>query len=196
MNYQYFDYKKERHIYTNLKGKVQIYNTAICLEAINVLNQKGYTLNENIYRKSFANVKHLGRFEILRESPIVIYDGAHNEPSIKNFARNINQYYSQKEKVYILAILKKKDYETIIKILAKDQRAYFYMTSGNIDGMYATKEELYQIGRQYIDKNRVKKMDLKEAVVDAVENHPNSVIGITGSFYIYQDIITMKLFKN
>ena len=196
MNYQYFDYKKERHICTNLKGKVQIYNTAICLEAINVLNQKGYTLNENIYRKSFANVKHLGRFEILHESPIVIYDGAHNEPSIKNFARNINQYYSQKEKVYILAILKKKDYETIIKILAKDQRAYFYMTSGNIDGMYATKEELYQIGRQYIDKNRVKKMDLKEAVVDAVENHPNSVIGITGSFYIYQDIITMQVFKN
>ena len=80
--------------------------------------------------------------------------------------------------------------------MAKDQQAYFYMTSGNIDGMYTTKEELYQIGRQYIDKNRVKKMDLKEAVVDAVENHPNSVIGITGSFYIYQDIITMQVFKN
>lgn len=188
-NYQYFDYKNQQQICTNLKGKIQIYNTAICIEAIHILQQKGYLLQENIWRKSLASVKHLGRFEVLSEYPTIIYDGAHNEPSIQNFFNNMNQYYANQEKVYILAILKKKDYKKMIQILAKDQKAYFYMTSGNIDGMYATKEELYQIGCQYIAKHRIQKMNLQEAIIDATQNYADKVIGITGSFYIYPDVI-------
>ena len=113
--YQKFDYKEFKNIEINLKGISQIYNACIALETVKVLKEK-YNIKEEIIRKSLKNVIHRGRFEKINNNPTVIYEGAHNEPAIKNFINSVDMYYKNNKKVYIISILKSKDYKTILKL--------------------------------------------------------------------------------
>lgn len=184
--YQYFDYNNYLQIAINLKGKVQIYNAAICIKAIELLNKKGYKITEEAIRYGLKNTVHLGRFELLNKNPDIIYDGAHNTPAIENFIKNMEQYYKEKEKIYIVAILKKKDYSKILKILSQDTKATIYVTSGNDENLYCTKETLYEEAKKYT--NKVKKMELEQAICEVTKENPNKVIAIIGTFYIYGNV--------
>ena len=184
--YQYFDYDNYSKIAINLKGKVQIYNAAICIKAVQILNKKGYKVTEESIKYGLANTVHLGRFETLLEKPTIIYDGAHNTPAIENFIKNMEQYYLEKEKIYIVSILKKKDYSKILKLLSKDEKSTIYVTSGNDKNLYCPKEILYEEAKKYT-KN-VKKMELEKAFYETIKQNSSKVTAIIGTFYIYGDI--------
>ena len=53
--------------------------------------------------------------EKLCDDPIIIFDGAHNEPAIHNLLDMVNMYYKQKKRVYIISILARKDYQKRLK---------------------------------------------------------------------------------
>ena len=184
--YQYFDYDNYSKIKINLKGKIQIYNAAICIKAVQILNKKGYKVSEGSIKYGLANTVHLGRFETLLEKPTIIYDGAHNTPAIENFIKNMEQYYLEKEKIYIVSILKKKDYSKILKLLSKDEKNTIYVTSGNDEKLYCLKETLYEEAKKYT-KN-VKKMELEQAIYEAIKENSNKITAIIGTFYIYGDV--------
>ncbi len=184
--YQYFDYDNYSKIEINLKGKIQIYNAAICIKAVQILNKKGYKVTEESIKYGLANTVHLGRFETLLEKPTIIYDGAHNTPAIENFIKNMEQYYLEKEKIYIVSILKKKDYSKILKLLSKDEKNTIYVTSGNDEKLYCLKETLYEEAKKYT-KN-VKKMELEQAIYEAIKENSNKITAIIGTFYIYGDV--------
>ena len=93
-NMQYFDYGNLKHIAVNLKGAKQIQNASICLETINILNNLGYTITEESIRKGLSTVVHKARMEVLSKDPLIIYDGAHNEPAIENLKETVKMYYS------------------------------------------------------------------------------------------------------
>ena len=110
-NFQYFDYKDMKDLSINLKGKMQIRNASICLEAINILKQYGYKIETQNIEKGLTTVVHKGRMEQLHNNPKIIYDGAHNEPAIENLLDMVNMYYPKLKRVYIISILKRKDYK-------------------------------------------------------------------------------------
>jgi len=186
---KYFNYEKYKNIIINLKGKVQIYNAAICIKALELLREKGYIISEENIRKGLNTIRNLARFEVIYKNPTIIYDGAHNLPAIENFIKNMKKYYQNKEKVYIISVLKKKDYNMMIKCLSQDKNAILFLTDGNNKTLYASKEELYKTAISYMNKEKVYKMDLKTAIQIAIDKYPNRVIGIIGSFYIYGDSI-------
>ena len=127
--YQKMDYKSYKNIYINLKGKCQIYNAALSLECINVLKEKGYNIKEEDIKQGLKTVVHKARFETLSQSPEVIFDGGHNENAIKNFKEMIKQYYPNDKKIYIISILKSKDYRTVVKLLTEDKNGIFIFTN-------------------------------------------------------------------
>ena len=55
--------------------------------------------------------------------------GGHNENAIKNLKQMIEQYYPNQRKIYIISILKSKDYKTVIKLLTEDKTGIFIFTS-------------------------------------------------------------------
>lgn len=126
--FQKIDYKNYKEILINLKGKCQIYNASIALECMSVLNSKGYNIKEEAIRIGLKTVIHKARFEKINNNPEVIFDGGHNENAIKNLKKMINQYYSNDKKIYIISILKSKDYKTIIKLLTEEKDSIFIFT--------------------------------------------------------------------
>lgn len=187
VEYQKFDYKEFKNIEINLKGISQIYNACIALETVNVLKEK-YNIKEEIIRKSLKNVIHRGRFEKINNNPTVIYEGAHNEPAIKNFINSVDMYYKNNKKVYIISILKSKDYKTILKLLVKNDENIYIFTCGNNKERYNDAEILKDEAQKSGAKNLFT-MELEEAIKMSLEKYKDYIIFAVGSFYVYGDVI-------
>lgn len=190
IDFQKFNYKEYKNVEINLKGKKQIYNASVCLECMDILKNKGYDVSDIAVREGLKTVIHKARFEILNESPTIIFDGGHNENAIINLKETINQYYKNENKVFIISILKTKDYRTILKLLLDDKDAIYIFTSGNDKDRFFSKEELYYEAIKYINNDNTLIMrELNEAIDLAAKEHKNRVIFIIGSFYVYKTVI-------
>lgn len=185
--FQEFDYKDYKNVKVRLKGKTQIYNASICLEAVNILKEN-YKLPEEKVKEGLESVIHRGRFETICNNPTIIYDGGHNELAIKNFINSVSMYYKESKKVYIISLLKSKDYKTILKLLVQENDGTYIFTTGNSEERYWNKEILKEEALKLGAKNVIS-MNLEVAMKKSFKEYENCTIFIIGSFYIYGDVI-------
>ncbi len=189
-NFQYFDYSDMKKIALNLKGKNQIKNACLCLECTKILNQLGFQISEINIKNALANVIHKGRMEILHKNPLIIFDGAHNPAAIKNLLTNIDMYYKNFKRQYVISILRRKNYEAMLKILLSDQSATFILTNGNNEKIYTPAQKLFSAAQKYKSENQlvcIKKLD--DAINSITQNKNDSINFIIGSFYVYESVI-------
>lgn len=185
-----FDYKGYKDIKLNLKGEKQFENAVLCLETIEIIKKQGYEISNQAIKEGLATVIHRARFETLQENPKIIYDGGHNEEAILNFTNTVNRYYLKEEKIYIVSILKTKDYKAVLKQLLKDKTASFIFTTGNDETRYVSSEELYHTAKQINKQVNADQKSLTDAV-SYVKTQKGKIIFIVGSFYIYEDVIKL-----
>lgn len=183
-----FDYKQNKNIKLNLKGDKQFENASLCLETINILKQKGFNISEKAIKEGLMTVIHKARFETINKEPKIIYDGGHNEEAILNFINTVNTYYKKEEKIYIISILKSKDYKTVLKYLLKDENSTFIFTSGNSEERYVSSIELYETAKKITNSEKLYKKTLEDAILYA-QGQVENVSFVVGSFYIYGDVI-------
>ena len=193
-NFQYFDYKNFKNIIINLKGKVQVQNACLCIEVFEILNTLGYNINLENIKNGLKTVIHKGRMEQLNDKPLIIFDGAHNEPAIKNLQDMIKMYYKKMKRVYIISILKRKDYNKMLKLISKGKEAIFILTSGNNTDNYASSDELYECMKQFTETDKIYKKRLDDAIEDAKNANLDTVNFIIGSFYTYGTVT--EILKN
>lgn len=187
-NYQYFTYKGI-DLCLNLKGKAQIKNASISIEVMNIIREYGYKIDTNNILLGLKTVIHKGRMEKLCDNPIVIFDGAHNEPAVKNLLESVKMYYPHQKKAYVISILKTKDYKKMLELLSKDDDAIFILTSGNDDNRYTSKEELYNYIKNLISTDKIYKEDLKIAIENIMKADNKIITFCVGSFYVYETVI-------
>ncbi len=189
--FQQFDYKNNKKIQINLKGKKQIKNAITVLEAVEVLKKKNFIIKDENVKDALKTIVHKARFEEIYSNPTIIFDGGHNEEAIKNLKETIKEHYEKDKKIYIISILKTKDYKTIIKELIQDKDASFIFTSGtkvqDEVKCYVKKEELYKEALKY-RKEKIY-MDTLENAIKNCKKEKNAKIFIIGSFYTYQEVI-------
>lgn len=111
---QKLSYKKYKQIEVPLLGSYQIENAALALEALEVLQNNGCRLKEEKIRKGFMESVWPARFEILSKKPYVIADGAHNEDAVKKLMETMRFYFTNHRIIYIIGVLKDKDYVPMI----------------------------------------------------------------------------------
>lgn len=189
-NFQYFDYGDIKKIALNLKGKNQIKNACLCLECTKILNQLGFQISETNIKNALANVIHKGRMEILHKNPLIIFDGAHNPAAIKNLLATIDMYYKNFKRQYIISILRRKNYDAMLKILLSDKSATFILTNGNDEKIYTPAQKLFSAAQKYKFENQlvcIKKLD--DAIDSITKNKNDSINFIIGSFYVYNSLI-------
>lgn len=128
MSYQIFDLKNIYNIdYNDIKirmlGNYQVKNALLALDIVSILkNECGYTkIDEESIYSGFIESKWVGRFDILRENPLVIVDGAHNLDASNKLKVQIENCFErikkEKYKILILGVLADKDVDGIIKNL-------------------------------------------------------------------------------
>ena len=186
---QYFDYDEMTDIAVNLKGMVQIKNASICIEAMKILKDKGYEVSDESIREGLKTVIHKARMEKLLSKPFIVYDGAHNTPAMENLHSMVDMYYSDFDRVYIVSILKSKDYRKMLKILASDKEGKFIFTSGNDAERYVDGNTLCECMKEYVDEDKISTMTLEDAIISTKGSDENTVNLVVGSFYVYGDVV-------
>ena len=114
INKQRFDYKSRKKLEITLAGRHQPENAALALDAIDALAAEGIPVSEKAVRQGFAETKWPGRFTVIGKNPCFVVDGAHNEAAAKRLSESIEFYFTNKRIIYIIGVLKDKEYEKVI----------------------------------------------------------------------------------
>ncbi len=112
---QKLSYGEFKQVEVPLLGSFQAENAALALEALDVLQKDGIKLKEEKIRKGFLDSAWPARFEILSRKPYIIADGAHNEDAVKKLMETMRFYFTNQRIIYIMGVLKDKDYSRMIE---------------------------------------------------------------------------------
>ena len=181
------------NLHGQLGGEYQERNANTVLKALPLL-QEIFNITPNNIVTGFANVTTLtglrGRWEKLRENPVVICDTGHNVAGWKWLAPQIKSVACRKLRL-IFGMVDDKDVETIIKLLPKNATYYWAQAStkraipSNILAEMGRKNQL--VGT---DCGTVAKA-YHRAITDA---SADDFIFVGGSSYIVSDLLLLKDF--
>ena len=113
---QSFTYRGESYALP-LLGAHQLKNAATALEAVEVLRERGWRLEQNDVEHGLYAVHWPGRFELLSEEPLFVVDGGHNPQCAETVRDNLLRYFPDKRRILLLGVLADKDYEGLTAIL-------------------------------------------------------------------------------
>ncbi|MCM1044606.1 MAG: bifunctional folylpolyglutamate synthase/dihydrofolate synthase [Candidatus Gastranaerophilales bacterium] len=116
---QRFDYGGLKGLEISLAGTFQIDNAVLAIETIRTLAGQGYSVKEEALRRGLRETVWRGRFSVLRKNPLFVVDGAHNEDAAQKLAQTIEIYFTNRRIIYIMGVLKDKEYEKIIDLTHK-----------------------------------------------------------------------------
>jgi dihydrofolate synthase / folylpolyglutamate synthase len=82
---------KGLNIELNSVAKYQIHNSALAIETLIGMRKAGWIdFTDEQLLKGIKDANWPGRFEVLSEHPLVIIDGAHNEPGVKALTKSLS----------------------------------------------------------------------------------------------------------
>ncbi len=98
-----------------LLGQYQPLNLSLAITLAELyLGTREKKIDEEKLRRDISGIRVKGRLEIIRKNPMVILDAGHNPEGTENFVKNISYYFGKKKKIIIFAVLKDKDYESMV----------------------------------------------------------------------------------
>lgn len=101
-----------------LHGEHQAENAAVALAALEAFLGGGTKeLNIELVQEGFAAVTSPGRLEVLRTSPTIVVDAAHNPAGIAVSAAALQEAFAFSKLVVVLGVLAEKDAEEILRTL-------------------------------------------------------------------------------
>ncbi len=78
-----------------LLGKFQVINAATAFATLKIAGEHGFPVSNHQIQKGFLNINWPARFEIIRKSPPVVIDSAHNPASIEQLIAAVDQYFPE-----------------------------------------------------------------------------------------------------
>ena len=100
-----------------LLGFHQVENAATAFAALKTAEKLGVTLSQQAYEDGFASVDWPGRLEVLRKSPPVVVDSAHNRYSALRLRQAMDDYFPGLPIVLVFGASEDKDVSGMFKEL-------------------------------------------------------------------------------
>lgn len=173
----------------DLQGSYQKMNIAGVINAVEILNQKGFSISESQMREGLACASSstglLGRWQRLQENPTIICDTGHNVDGITQVLEQLKKV--KRDKLHmVIGMVGDKNIDGVLSLLPKD--ATYYFTRAAIpraldEQVLAEKAEKYGlIGKTF--------QTVKEALEEAKKNaKPNDLIFIGGSTFVVAEVV-------
>ena len=102
-------------IFLPLHGAHQAQNAVVALAAVEAfLGEQGQPLDEEVVRAAFAEVTSPGRLEVVRRSPTVVLDAAHNPHGAAATAAAIEDSFTFSPLIGVIGVMGDKDHEGLL----------------------------------------------------------------------------------
>lgn len=181
-------------IETRMTGTYQPYNIANVLTAVEMLRGEGLNIPENAVKSGLLSARLHGRFEMISENPLIIFDGSHNPDGIKQAAKSIGKYFDKKI-ILLIGVMADKDYELYPKMLGKYIDRVYTVKPDNpraLDSRILA-ETFADYGIKAVS-SEILCDGIKLAVDYATENDIPLIA--LGSLYMYKDFIKSPSLRN
>ncbi len=180
------DERKNYHL--ELKGLYQTKNLLTVLEAVHILTEIGWQIEEKHIEQALLQIKKLtglyGRWEIIHHNPFTVLDVGHNEDGIKQIAEQLEHCNFQMLHI-VIGMVKDKDIEKIFSLLP--QYATYYFTKAQIPRALP-ENELAEKAKEF-DLQGKTFSEVMKAFQQAVNNaHKNDMILVCGSVFIIGEV--------
>lgn len=193
---------KEQRYETKLPGRHQVSNAVTALAASEYLFRKDY--EKNNARKAIAkkldemNVKSAqqggiirtcwpGRLEVLKKEPLFYRDGAHNPDGAKKLAAFLQKYFTNKKIIYIMGVLKDKEYKKMLRYLMPMAKEVYVFKPNNERGLSA--QILVDTIKEVADVSVTIESDVNAAVFRALDTaKPDDVLVACGSLSFMEEM--------
>ncbi len=171
----------------SLIGDHQVNNAVLALTVIKILiNERNIEISEESIRRGLLNTKWPGRIEKIKNNPLFIIDGAHNEDGAKSLSKALDKHFKNQKMTLLIGMLKDKDVDSVIEILVDkfDKVITTTIDSDRSIDCYELKEKI----EKYID-DVVAIEKVEDALKYTLENSKeDDVIISAGSLYMIGDI--------
>ena len=193
---------KEQRYETKLPGRHQVSNAVTALAASEYLFRKDY--EKNNARKAIAkkldemNVKSAqqggiirtcwpGRLEVIKKEPLFYRDGAHNPDGAKKLAAFLQKYFTNKKIIYIMGVLKDKEYKKMLRYLMPMAKEVYVFKPKNERGLSA--QILADTIKEVADVSVTIESDVNAAVFRALDTaKPDDVLVACGSLSFMEEM--------
>ncbi|MCE4955586.1 bifunctional folylpolyglutamate synthase/dihydrofolate synthase [Staphylococcus haemolyticus] len=177
--YRYKDYELET-IILNMLGEHQKENAALAITAlIELYEQEIITLDFNKMIDAIESVSWTGRIEQVKENPLIIIDGAHNNESIEALIDTIKNYYDNEKMDVLFSAIKGKPVHGMLNKLEEISNHLYFTEFDFLKAL--TKDELSeQVNLEHIE--------FIDDYVSFIKNYEGNGLLITGSLYFISEV--------
>jgi len=155
-------------IFISLLGDYQLLNAKTAIMAIKALSIRGIDIDKQKIYEGLKKVKWPGRLEVMRKSPVILLDGAHNIQGIQSLKGALLKYFKYDKLVLVMGVLKDKQVhemcselmpmaDVIITTRPESDRAMSAQELGKIASAYCknvyvseTMEEAFEKGIKHV----------------------------------------------
>jgi dihydrofolate synthase/folylpolyglutamate synthase len=165
-----------------LLGAHQVENAATAYTALNIIRKQGWNLTDEAVMRGFSQVQWLGRFEIVRHKPYVVFDGAHNPYSAAMLRQAVRTYCPDSPILLIFGASEDKDIQGMFAELLPDTQTLLPVQAGHPRALAAEKLAQHASGYncQVIPCGTV--LDAFQRAMEMADD--SSLVLVTGSLYL------------
>ena len=139
-------------VFLPLYGAHQAQNAAVALAAVEAF-AGDQVLDDELVRAAFAEMTSPGRLEVIRRSPTVVLDAAHNPHGAAALADALDDSFAFSPLIGVIGVMADKDYEGLLSAL-EPQLAHVVCTQNSTDRAMPA-EQLAAVAREVFGEDRV-----------------------------------------
>jgi len=151
-------------IFLPLHGAFQAHNALLALVAVEAFLTGGAALDGSVVEAAFGDASSPGRLEIVRSSPTIIVDGAHNPAGVEALVEAVEEAFHFQRIVGVVGVMADKDPEGILSVL-EPVLDEIVVTRASTSRALDT-EDLAEVARDVFGEDRVHVVERLDEAVD------------------------------
>ncbi|MGH8869580.1 MAG: bifunctional folylpolyglutamate synthase/dihydrofolate synthase [Actinomycetes bacterium] len=176
-------------VFLPLHGAHQAHNAAVALATVEAFAGRAQTeLDLELVRQAFAGVASPGRLEVVRTSPTILLDAAHNPASAQALADAVSESFAFSRLVGVVGVLADKDARTLLEALEPVLAEVVATQSTSARALPA--EELGELAEEIFGADRVTVVPRMDDALDAGVAAAESEGELTGAGVLVTGSIT------
>ncbi|MEV1177748.1 folylpolyglutamate synthase/dihydrofolate synthase family protein [Nonomuraea sp. NPDC049784] len=151
-------------VYLPLYGAHQAGNAACALAAVEALTGGDDPLDVDLVRQAFAQASSPGRMEVVRRTPTVVIDAAHNPGGMQATLEGLHEAFDFAKVIGVVAVMRDKDVDGLLELLEPILDEIIVTRNSSPRSM--SPEELASLAEPLFGEERVHVVDRLDDAID------------------------------
>jgi dihydrofolate synthase / folylpolyglutamate synthase len=178
-------------VFVPLHGVHQAQNALVALVAVEALLSGGAALSGEIVGTAFADVDSPGRLEVVRTSPTILVDAAHNPAGVAALVEAVEESFEFTRLVGVVGVLEDKDAESVLSGLEPLLAEIVVTRSSSVraldpQDLAEVAVDVFGADRVHVAERLDEAIDVAVGLAEAAEDLGSGVL-VTGSVTVVAD---------